>query len=164
MVSEVSDEVRRTGGAEERVGNSVDRLKTQRDASFLRWRYGQHPHIQYYAESVGPDANPDGLLLYRTNLRSGLREIMIDDMFARERKYDVRNALLDQLCSRVDAHYVVAHAADGSPLLQSLRRFGFRRVPRRRITLVAKSLTDELQPDPFREANWSLCLGDIEGL
>jgi hypothetical protein len=141
-----------------------DRLQTRRTAAFLRWRYAQHPHIPYYAESIGTGDRPDGILFYRTNVRRGLREIMIDDVLVGDGLSHAAKRLLDQLCSTVDAHYIVAHAADDSPLVDCLRSLRFRRVPGRRISLVARPLVQTFTLDPCQQANWSLCLGDLEGL
>ena len=139
-------------------------LQTDRSVAFLRWRYAQHPHFPYFAETVSKGSQLDGVLFCRTNLRSGLREIMINDVLARDDDADTQRKLIRQLCAHAGAHYIAAHAADGSPLLATLRSLGFHRVPRRRIMLVARTLTEGMELDPFQASNWSLCLGDLEGL
>jgi GNAT superfamily N-acetyltransferase len=140
------------------------RLRTDRNAEFLQWRYAQHPHIPYFAEVTGDAGRPAGILFYRTNVRSGLREIMINDLLAHDGDSDTQVKLIRQLCIRARADYVAAHAADDTPLLKTLCSLGFHRVPRRRIRLVARTLMDDIRPDPFVASNWSLCLGDLEGL
>jgi GNAT superfamily N-acetyltransferase len=140
------------------------RLATARSLDFLRWRYASHPHIAYFAETVLHDGHAAGVLFYRTNFRSGLREIMIDDVLAGDESPTLTTELLGKLTRRTRADYLVAHAADGTSLADALRRFGFRRFPRRQITLAARTLADTVQPDPFSAARWDLCLGDVEGL
>jgi hypothetical protein len=89
---------------------------------------------------------------------------MIDDLVPADADPALVKELVRCLCSRVTAHYLVAHAAEDSPLAAAWRSLGFRRVPRRRIALVAKTLDEPFGPDPFELRNWSLCLGDLEGL
>ena len=72
--------------------------------------------------------------------------------------------VLTQFLRRVRADYVLAHGKERTPVVRTLRKLGFRKLPRRRITLVARTLVDEFFPDPFQAKNWSLCLGDLEGL
>ena len=144
--------------------NSDQRLQTDRSVKFLCWRYAQHPHIPYFVETVGDDNRPDGILFCRTNVRCGLREIMINDLLVRDGDRDTQLKLIRQLCSRAGAHYVVAHAANDSSLLATIRSLGFHRVPRRRIMLVARTLAGSIELNPFQSDNWSLCLGDLEGL
>ena len=151
------DEIRRL--AAECV--SPHRLATVRSNEFLRWRYACHPHIRYFAETVTRDGRVAGAMFYRTNFRAGLREIMIDDVLACD---NALAALLEQVVRRARADYLVAHAADGTPLAAALRRFGFRHFPRRRITLAARTLDEACQVDVLRPDNWALCMGDIEGL
>jgi len=147
------------------VDTSVSgQLATVRSFDFLRWRYASHPHIRYFAETIGHAGRMDGVVFYRTNFRAGLREIMIDDLLVRDGATELIEQLLTQCLRRVRAHYVVAHGKEPTPVMQTLRKLGFRKLPRRRITLVARTLVDKFSPDPFQVANWSLSLGDLEGL
>ena len=139
-------------------------LRTVRTIEFLRWRYASHPHIPYFAETIADSGRLDGVVFYRTNFRSGLREVMIDDLLAREGAADSVKRLLGKLLRRTKTDYVLAHGAEESSIVQTLRKSGFHRLPRRRITLVARTLADEVVPDPLQASNWSLSLGDLEGL
>lgn len=139
-------------------------LETQRTADFLRWRYCQHPHIRYYVECVAGDAGLDGVLVYRTNFRQGLREIMIDDVLLADDRRVVVAELLRKLRRRVAAEYVLAHFAKESTPGRHLQSLGFWQLPRRRVALVARVLNGPVEPDPLSAGNWSLCMGDLEGL
>ena len=137
---------------------------TEHTMDYLRWRYCRHPNIPYFAETVGSTGQVDGCLFYRVNFRKGLREVMVDDVLLRTTDRELFRQLIGQLRRRVRADYLVAHASSTTSLLDSLRSLGFCKVPRRRITLVARTLKEDIQPDPFDSGNWSLCLGDMEGL
>jgi len=139
-------------------------LRTIRTIEFLSWRYASHPHIPYYAEIVADAGRLDGILFYRTNFRAGLREVMIDDLVVREDAEDSVKRLLGKLLRRTKTDYVLAHGSEQTPIVQTLRKSGFHKLPRRRITLVARALADEVVPDPLQASNWSLSLGDLEGL
>ena len=139
-------------------------LSTKRTVDFLHWRYARHPHIRYFAETIERGGRLDGVVFYRTNFRAGLREIMIDEVLVRRSETAIAPELLQNLRKHVRADYLVAHAALGSPGLAMLRAAGFRRLPRRRITLVAKPLGDRLTVDVGDQSTWALGLGDIEGL
>ena len=139
-------------------------LATLRSFDCLRWRYACHPHIRYFVETIRHSGRIGGVLFYRINFRAGLREIIIDDLLVPDGATESIGQLLTKCLRRVRADYVVAHGKDGSPVVRTLRKSGFRKLPRRRITLVARMLVDEFSPDPFQVANWSLSLGDLEGL
>jgi len=139
-------------------------LRTVRTIEFLRWRYASHPHIRYFAETTADAGRLDGIAFYRTNFRAGLREIMIDDLLVREGVADSIKRLLGKLLRRTKTDYVLAHGGEQTPIVRMLRKSGFHKLPRRRITLVARTLADEVVPDPLQASNWSLSLGDLEGL
>jgi GNAT superfamily N-acetyltransferase len=140
------------------------RLATERTADFLRWRYCQHPHIRYYVECVEGNSGLDGVLVYRTNFRQGLREIMIDDILLANDRREIVSELFRKLCSRVTAEYVLAHFLLDSAPGAHLRSLGFWKLPHRRISLVARVLNEPVIPDPLLASSWSLCMGDLEGL
>jgi GNAT superfamily N-acetyltransferase len=141
-----------------------NRLGTARSADFLRWRYCQHPHICYYVECVEGNSGLDGMLVYRTNFRQGLREIMIDDILAANDRREIVAELMRKLRSRVAAEYVLGHFSLNSAPGSHLRSLGFWKLPRRRISLVARVLNEPVTPDPLLASSWSLCMGDLEGL
>jgi len=140
--------------------NRDGRLSTKVDAEFLRWRYGAHPHIRYFAESVKTEGRLDGVMFYRTNFRVGMREIMLDDVLVRDGALNTTQQLLRNLILGARANYVLTHGSQ----LKHLRHSWFHTIPRRRINLVANELSGSLSPSPFEAENWSLCLGDLEGL
>ena len=156
---------------ETRVQNLMDsataesvRLQTDRSLPFLRWRYTRHPHYHYFVELSESAGRIDGALFYRTNVRRGMREILIDDALVDGDAESTFNTLLENLKSRVCADYIVLHAPVDLTMQRPVRSFGFRRVAGRGIHLVARSLTNGCTVDPFSVQHWSLCLGDLEGL
>lgn len=142
---------------------SKDQLETSRTPEFLKWRYGQHPHIQYYAEAVYESGRLVGALFYRTNFRSGIREIMIDDLIVdRSSQGSVVPQLLRQLRKVACADYWVIQIAANSWMNAELRSMRFRQIPRKRIALTTRELHENQTIPEF--AAWSLCFGDLEGL
>ena len=115
-------------------------------------------------ETVRRHGQAVGVLFYRTKFRSGLREIIVDDLLLHDQDASVANQLLDQLLRRVRADYVVAHAAEGSRQSDLLRAVRFRRVPGKRIALLARTLTEPAAANLYDPGGWSLCFGDLEGL
>ncbi len=142
----------------------TDSLVTERTIDFLRWRYCHHPHVSYFAETMERNGRLDGLLFYRTNMRHGAREIMIDDVIAAPNNPECLPKLLAQLRTRVRADYLIACVSSSSPESAAFRAFGFRQVVGRRVSLLTRSLNGTLTPDPTILDNWSLRLGDLEGL
>lgn len=143
---------------------SVPRLSTARSLEFYRWRYSQHPNISYFAESIRHDGRLDGVLLYRASVRSGLREIMIDEMLLRESGPALVRELIDRLQARVRADYIVVRGTPEPAMSAALRGAGFHQMPRRGITLAARPLDEALPVNLFDAGHWALSLGDLEGL
>lgn len=150
----------------ERAG-TTEQLETHRTPEFLCWRYGSHPHIPYYAETLERPGLPgqwDALLFYRTNFRQGIRELMITDLIVRQgANPQVVPQLLRQLKRTTRADYWALHVDRRSEVYASLRSCGFFPLPRKRITLVARSLGADGVAIPDLP-QWSLCCGDLEGL
>ena len=133
-------------------------METVRNLRFLRWRYCEHPHIEYFTEQVERNGRLDGVLFYRMNFRGGNRELMIDDFLIRpEASGNVLKSLMRQLRATVNCEYWVAHAGNRSSLFDSTPLW---RVPRKKVTLTARSCVGEAP----EIGKWSLCFGDIEGL
>ncbi|QEG38671.1 GNAT family N-acetyltransferase [Roseimaritima ulvae] len=139
-------------------------LETLRTPEFLRWRYGDHPHLEYFAETVEDQGQLAGILVFRTNLRHGLREIMITDLIVRHNNTDaIVDRLLRQLKANTRGDYWIVCMDNCSKTSTALRAWRFWTVPKKRISLVARAL----RPDglPVQQLDrWSLCFGDLEGL
>lgn len=135
---------------------------TSRSPEFCRWRYGLHPYVPYYVEMVESGGDLKGMLFYRTNVRFGLREIMITDILLAEDSPVIVGQLLNCLRRRVRADYLIAHFGERSVHLKHLRRGGFFRLPGQGMNFTVRLLGREILPDPVQAEHWSLCLGDLE--
>ncbi len=143
---------------------AAGQLETLRSPEFLQWRYGAHPHLDYFAETVEGEGRLDGVLVYRTNLRHGLREIMITDLIVRPvREAATVDRLLRQLQANTRGDYWIVQMNRGARHFSALRAWRFRAVPKKRISLVARALRPGGLPVQQLD-RWSLCFGDLEGL
>jgi GNAT superfamily N-acetyltransferase len=136
-------------------------LRTLRDASYLRWRYGGHPLPRY---GVWPWEDGDGLAgvaIVRPNRRRGLREVVLAELLLREADPGPGRDLLRSLRGQLRGDYLVAHFGRGTLELDLLKRAGFFRIPGRGLLFVARSLQGQ-QPEALAAGNWDLSLGDLE--
>ena len=138
-------------------------LTTDQTLDFLHWRYASHPNISYFGEVDILDGRLHGVAFYRTNLRKGLREVMIDDLVIRDSGIESARRLVGSIIRNSRADYLLAI---GGPAAKSryLRRLGFYRVPKMRFDLAVRHLASEFSEAAYQEDCWSLCLGDLEGL
>ncbi len=137
---------------------------TPRTLEFLRWRYVDHPHATYYAEVDQQADKIAGVLFYRIKTRMNLREVLLDDLLTRDNRPETAIRLLNRLCRRVQADYIVAHFPKRSLPSAALRALGFWRVPGKRIQLVARGLDEGPSSAVIDNTNWALSMADIEGL
>jgi hypothetical protein len=135
---------------------------TFRSTGFCRWRYGEHPFVPYYVETVQNGGELKGVLIDRTNIRFGLREIMITDMLLAEDSPAIVAQLLESLRRRVRADYLIAHFGESSEHLKQLRCCGFFKLPGQGMNFTVRLLDRVISPDPLQAGHWSLCLGDLE--
>lgn len=137
-------------------------IRTRRTPSYLDWRYGQHPHIQY---GVYTEADATGQLLgfaiLRPNLRYGWQESVLAELLLGEQTITFGAQFLHRLRKQLQSDYLIAHASPRTLEYQLLRRVGFLRAPRRGMIFTTRPLQDAMaainQP-----ANWDLTLGDLE--
>jgi len=131
--------------AEQMAVNSTESgiaLRTQRSASYLKWRYPE-PMLGYRAFSSG-----GGVAIARVRRRGGLREASLADI---EHPGHSAFRLLTHILASTDADVVLGlglRAADGAAP-----------APGQGPTLVQRPLRS--QPPPGRDG-WDLSLGDIE--
>ncbi len=140
-----------------------DGIRTQRSAEFLRWRYAESPGPNYFALWTGTSP-VTGALVFRPNVRHGLREIMLCEFLVGYGAAPEVRALIDVLRRTVRADYVVAVATPGTEHWGLLRRAGFLPLPER---VGPNFVTYPLQwpanaPDPTTLGHWRLSLGDLE--
>jgi GNAT superfamily N-acetyltransferase len=137
-------------------------LTTARSADFLRWRYGAHPYVTYYVESVRNGNRLEGALIWRFNSRFGLQEVMICDLLLARPDAVIAAELVSSLRDKVSADYLISHFGEGSVHRATLGRCGFFNLPGQGMNFTVRDLGAPVEPDPFQYANWSLCLGDLE--
>lgn len=137
-------------------------LTTARSAAFLHWRYAQHPYVPYYAESAELDGRLAGVLVWRLNVRNGLREVMVCDLLLATATVCTVRQLLRCVIQKARGDYVIAHFGDGAAHLDLLRNCLFWRLPGQGMNFTVRRLGHDVTPDPLKQANWALCLGDLE--
>lgn len=138
-------------------------VRTPRTAEFLRWRYAEHPHADYFVEAEDAGGRLVAAAVFRSRFRRGLRELMLDDLFLREHDSAAVGRLLKRIACATDADYIVAHFPAASPVRRMLAACGFRDVPGKCIELVARGL-GSTETAGWRCESWALTLADIEGL
>jgi GNAT superfamily N-acetyltransferase len=138
-------------------------VRTDRSASFFRWRYASAPSLQYFALWTG-ETPVTGLLIFRPNIRQGLREIMLCEFLIGYGAAAHARELFDSLARSVRADYIVAAATPGTQHWGMLRRAGFLPVRQRagvNFTVLPLNLP-AAELNPTRLENWRLSLGDLE--
>lgn len=135
---------------------------TARSVDFLRWRYADHPTIDYHVVEARAGGQLQGVLFCRANGRRGLREVVLADLLLRTSDQNLVRSMIATLCRQVRADYLIAHFGAGAAQTQLLLRCGFYRLPWKAIDLTVRDLGQMIRPDPFVLESWSLCLGDLE--
>lgn len=132
-----------------------ERLRTPRDAAYLRWRYGEAPLLNYHGV-----ADDGGLAIFRVRPRDALWETTVSELIVRPGARGAARRLLGRVrdASRVD--HLAAHFSDGS-MAAAARRSGYVRAPRG-MTFVVNPLRDGIRPDPAELASWAFSIGDLE--
>ncbi len=138
------------------------RIRTNRSIGFLQWRYVEVPSLTYYTTWCG-DENPTAAAIFRPNLRRGLREILICELFLDRTGVRQVPGLIRGLIDTVDGDYLVAFAPSGSVHWRALLRAGFIPIPRVGPYLTARPLTPiPAAAAPVRFSHWHLSVGDLE--
>jgi GNAT superfamily N-acetyltransferase len=142
---------------------AVDGMRTDRSVAFLRWRYGAAPTPRYYPLWTG--ATPlTGVIIFRPNIRRGLREIMVCEFLIGYGSAKHTQDLIRQLIAMVRADYLVAAASPGTQHWGMLRRSGFFPLPAGagpNLTVLPLNWPPG-EMDPGRLESWRLSLGDLE--
>lgn len=139
------------------------RLRTPLSPEYLRWRYHSVPGHDYRAlhELAGGEG---AAVIFHRRRRAGLEEVKIGEVMIRGRRGPVMAAdLLERLARAVEADYLLAVAATGTPEREALRAAGF--LPARGLgpRLVVRDLDGpEGSPGPAAAAGWRCSLGDME--
>ena len=126
-------------------------LRTSRNAEYMAWRFEDNPAARYFQTGHGED-----IVVLRSNLRRGRRELVISDLFGQAAP------ALRQMARRCRAQYLVGWFSPGTPERRAAIRGGLIPIPGvRALTLVARPLVD-LDFDVLRFSNWDLALSDLE--
>lgn len=127
-------------------------LRTPRDAEYLEWRFLRHPTASYVVAD-----DDGGRAVLRLNLRRGLRETVLSNVFGRFPRQAV-----NRLCKQAGSDYIVASFPANTPERSAIIRAGFIPVPRvNALTLYTRPLVD-LPIDVTSAGSWDLALGDVE--
>lgn len=144
--------------------DAQNRIRTRRSWDYLCWRYASHPTISYWTVFVEHDSNLQGCIIFRTNTRYGLKELVVCELLMAKSDLKLGFALLEQLKSGLRADYMISHFPVGSFQRQTLEHWGFRATPKRGVDLTVKVLVTNLPQDPLLFDSWGLTLGDLEAM
>ncbi|MGG7053953.1 GNAT family N-acetyltransferase [Nitrosomonas sp. ANs5] len=137
-------------------------LRTVRTADYLSWRYGRNPQADYRVHILRENGHAVAVAVLRPNIRYGLRELVITEIWARDANPGFMRRLLDTLGRCAEADYMIAHFAKGSAEYTALRKSSFFRVPVRKMRLFTRKLGKPLPASVFTMQGWDLTLGDLE--
>lgn len=137
-------------------------IRTQRSWDYLHWRYGQHPTIPYYAVFVHDNGSLQGCVIFRTNTRYGMKEVVLSEVLLAEPREGLYDALLQRLRSTLRADYLITYFAPESFHRTTLESRGFRPVPRQGMNFTVRTLGHDLPLDPQQLESWDLVMGDLE--
>ena len=136
-------------------------IRTRQSWEYLRWRYGEHPTIPYWAVVREQGGHLRGCVIFRANTRYGLREVVLSELLLAEPDQKLAFSLLEQLRTGIRADYLIAHFQPGSFQRRTLNRWGFRTVPRQGMNFTVRTLAPDLPLDPQLFDSWSLSMGDL---
>jgi hypothetical protein len=136
------------------------RLSTPRDLSYLRWRYGDAPLLDYRAVVVG-DKRLDGLAIFRVRPRGRLWESTVTEIIVRAGDVRAARRLLALVARSAEVDLLTCHFPDRTSAARAARWSGFLPTPAG-ITFIANPRRQGIDPDPIRLSSWALSLGDLE--
>jgi hypothetical protein len=141
----------------EGAGPPAERLATDRDQRYLRWRYGDAPALRYQAVVEEDGAALSGIALFRLRWRRGRAEAAVAEVVATDRPTTRR--LLRRVARAGAVDYVVG-SFPGAVAHDAVRA-GFVRMPFGP-TLAVRPPADPVSPSPAKLSSWWLTLGDLE--
>lgn len=134
------------------VPRASNRLRTQRTAAYLTWRFARHPTARYVEGGT-----PEHVIIARPNIRNQRRELVISDLFGYQ-----PGRTLGRWLRSVRADYAAGWFSAGSPERRSALRGGMVRIPRlHSLRLIARPLRS-LPFDVFELDAWDLAMSDLE--
>lgn len=144
-----------------RAEHDSRRFRTPEDITYLRWRYGSAPFLDYRAVREYDGGELRGLAIFRVRPRGGLWESTVGEIIVPPGD----GAMFARLVGRVARAAPVDHLTCRFPVGWSEPNVSLRprliRVPGG-MTFVVNALNEGLSPDPGDPASWALSLGDLE--
>lgn len=141
-------------------GTREDRLNTERDPRYLRWRYGEAP-LDYRAVEERQGDQLLGAAIFRVRRRGVLLETAVGELLAAPGDGRTARRLLRQVIAAAPADYVTGVFPGGSLSARAAHSSGFLRAPKG-VTFVVNPLRSGVRPDPADLRSWALSLGDVE--
>jgi hypothetical protein len=137
------------------------RLRTPRDATFLRWRYGSASDLDYRAIRHSEGGRLRGLAIFRVRPRGRLWETTIAEVIVERGDHRRGRRLLRDVVAAAPVDHVTFRSPGDATVATAMRRSGFLRAPKG-IAFAVNPLRDDLRPDPTDLQSWALSLGDVE--
>jgi GNAT superfamily N-acetyltransferase len=165
VVAEPAGEVLRAlGGSLDELLRRVEkpgrRLHTPRTSSYLRWRYGGVPGLDYRAVGLRVGGHLRGLAIFRLRPRGGLWEASVAEVLVERGAVDAARALLRRVRRAVPVDHLTCSFPGRTAAARPAARGGFVRIPAGP-TLMVNPLRD-IEPPPTVLSSWGLALGDLE--
>jgi predicted N-acetyltransferase YhbS len=133
----------------------IERLTTDRDVDYLRWRYGRF--AEYQAVRVDTDDQLAGLAIFRLRRHGSAWVSHVCELLVADNDRRIARRILDRVRKAAPADFVTCNF----PSRRDAALCGFVQSPGGTL-LVARPLRQNLNPDPTRRASWALSIGDLE--
>lgn len=137
-----------------RDGMSDDRLSTDRDLDYVRWRYGRFSEYRAVRSDPGRD---DGMLIFRSRRHGRLSALDICELFVDTNDRSTARHLIREAIAAAPADLV--SRTFRSP--GEAARHGFIQLPHKEV-LVSHPLNRNRGPDSTQSSSWGLSRGDLE--
>jgi GNAT superfamily N-acetyltransferase len=137
-----------------------DRLRTDRDADYLHWRYAQVPGLDYRALVHRVDGRLRGLAIGRPRWRGRLVELTLSEVIVPSGDRATARRLLSTVAA-CGVDHVATYLAGWPTAERVRRRAGYVNMPGQTMTLVARSVDPDVGVQTSLD-DWALSLGDLE--
>lgn len=132
-----------------------DRLTTDRDLAYLRWRYG--PFEDYRAIRAARGRDTAGIAIFRSRRHGSLSVAHVCELMVEPGDRETTRELLRQVGRAAATDVVSCNFASRA----EAARYGFVPLPGTE-QLMARTLEPVLSLDPTRRRSWALSHGDLE--
>jgi GNAT superfamily N-acetyltransferase len=140
---------------------SASGWRIKKDFNYIKWRYGDHPNVDYGFIPLVEGGKISGLGILRRNIRYNMVEIVVSELLFIDSNALTGRKLLREIKGSVNAVYLIAHFNLHTRELSAIKRNGFMKAPGQEIVFLIKGLAAE--NDNFnKQHNWNFSLGDIE--